>query len=144
MKKVLHPKNSFFSVLFVFFFNSICYSQSNPTIINNTGNFTVPLGVSSLIVELWGGGGGGANIASAAGGGGGGAYTRGILPVTPGSVISITIGNGSVVGGNGGNTVMSSILALGGSFGNNRIGGNGGATSQISGFVVPKTRNITN
>jgi len=47
---------------------------------SGTGNFTVPAGVTSVAVEVWGGGGGGGRASgtngAAGGGGGGGAYAK--------------------------------------------------------------------
>ena len=142
MKKLLLFKKLLFSTILGLFLNQIGHSQSNPTFVNSTSNFTVPAGVTSLTVEAWGGGGAGSNGANAAGGGGGGAYTRGIMPVTPGAVISIVIGNGGIVGAfgapgtNGGTTMVSTIVAGGGIVGNNRTGGAGGGASPISGLVT--------
>lgn len=67
------------------------------------GTFTVPAGVTQVIVSLSGGGGGGAGAVAAspytpAGGGAGGVIFRDILAVTPGEAINVTIG----AGGNGG------------------------------------------
>ena len=56
------------------------------------GNFTVPAGVTSIMVEAWGAGGGG----SAGGGGAAGMYILSLQTVTPGQDITITLG----VGGN--------------------------------------------
>lgn len=57
--------------------------------------FTVPEGVTRLMVEAWGGGGGGGFAAIVAGGGGqGGAYLRSVLSVTPGEKIRVTVADG--------------------------------------------------
>lgn len=67
----------------------------------NNGNFIVPLGVSQVEVELWGGGSGSFASVSAtpSGGGAGGGYARRRLQgVTPGQVISVTIGTGGSAG----------------------------------------------
>lgn len=53
--------------------------------------FTVPAGVTRLSVELWGGGGN-SNANNAYAGSGGG-YIRANLDVTPGSTITINVGN---------------------------------------------------
>ena len=71
--------------------------------------FTVPAGVSKVLVEIWSGGGGGnglttdpttANSGYGSGGGGGG-YGKAIFAVSPGTVLTITVGAGGV-GGSGG------------------------------------------
>lgn len=71
-----------------------------------SGAFTVPSGVHSIDVKVWGGGGGSGGSVSAqyaAGGGGGGGYTRKTLGVSPGDVLNITIGAGGTMNGSGTN-----------------------------------------
>jgi hypothetical protein len=73
-----------------------------------TGTFTVPAGVTRILVELWGAGGGGAGQGptpggagpSIGGGGGSGAYLRAVLVVTPGDTYDVVIGTGGL-GGSG-------------------------------------------
>lgn len=105
-------------------------------IIKESGNFTVPNGVYSLDVQLWGGGGGGGgnNVSGqSAGGGGGGGYCRRTLSVTPGQVFEAVIGAGGSAGpagsngGNGGTTTFYGSFAFGGSGGSKNPQGNGGA-----------------
>lgn len=55
--------------------------------------FTVPEGVTSLRVKMWGPGGGSGNYAGANGGGPGG-FSSGILSVTPGEVLQLVVGSG--------------------------------------------------
>jgi hypothetical protein len=106
------------------------------------GTFTVPSAVTTIWVSGWGGGGGGgggnALSTSAQGGGGGGAYPGEIaiknpIAVTPGEVLTITVGAGGAGGagtsslanaGNGtagGSSIVSSgntnLLALAGGSG---------------------------
>jgi hypothetical protein len=77
--------------------------------INSANTFTVPSGVSTIIVEGWGGGGGGAYT----GGGGGGGYFRIVLSVTAGATLTLSPGAGGTAGtagsfgGEGGNTTMA-------------------------------------
>lgn len=73
-----------------------------------TANFTVPAGVYELWVWVWGagGGGGGGHPGPVVGrigsdGGGGGGYSFKKIAVTPGQVISYTIGAGGTKGGVG-------------------------------------------
>jgi hypothetical protein len=78
-----------------------------------SGTFTVPAGITHILVEMWGagggGGGGGAGVAvgpyffegAAGGGAGGGGYTLAVISVTPGSVYTISVGAGGA-GGQGG------------------------------------------
>jgi hypothetical protein len=76
-----------------------------------SGTFTVPSGVSKLLVEIYGGGGGGA-----CGVGGGGAYARSVINVVAGQTLTV------IVGGGGNNSV--GVLCV------DRVGEDGG-TSQI-------------
>ncbi|WP_338509199.1 hypothetical protein [Burkholderia gladioli] len=130
-------------------------------VFTSNGTFTVPAGVLGIwITATAGGGGGGAggnttglsSIVGGGGGGGGGAgqfLIRAFFAVTPGQVISITVGAGGfggVAGGAtataGGNTVIGTLATLTGgspgstgatatvnSTGGGGIGGNGGAGS---------------
>ncbi|MFZ1801714.1 MAG: hypothetical protein WAU03_02250 [Candidatus Saccharimonas aalborgensis] len=109
-------------------------------------SFTVPSGVTSLTVKLWGGGGGGgAGGSAAAGGTGGGAgEATGTISVTPGETLTVYVGGGgsagtrNTAGGGGGGGAYSSIyrgttaLAIaagggGGGGGRNSAGNTGGA-----------------
>lgn len=67
--------------------------KNSKTFITNS-SFTVPKGVTRILVEVWGGGGGG----STAGGGGGGAYGKSILSVPEGSVVQVIVGTGGTGG----------------------------------------------
>ncbi|NDW13171.1 hypothetical protein D0T50_09720 [Bacteroides sp. 214] len=63
----------------------------------SSSTFTVPQGVTSVTLEAWGGGGGGgysSDNGRACGGGGGGAYSRNVITVTPGQILTITVGAG--------------------------------------------------
>lgn len=67
-----------------------------------TDTYTVPSGVTSVIVKAWGGGGGsggGGSFGGSSGDGGGGGYTTSTLSVTPGEDLSVRVGGG----GGGGN-----------------------------------------
>lgn len=96
-----------------------------------TQSYTVPPGVTQLIVECWGGGGagGGATGNPACGGGGaGGAYARKLVTVTPGASYTINVGAAKTA------TVSSNAAANKGNpswFGSTSTvfadGGNGGA-----------------
>ncbi|MBK6784229.1 MAG: hypothetical protein IPG79_11080 [Saprospiraceae bacterium] len=86
--------------------------------------FTVPVGVTSITVEVWGGGGRGGSRTSGSngsGGGGGGAYSRQTVNVIPGESFVLEVGAGSSSNSiNGGNSWVSPstqgdafVLALG-------------------------------
>ncbi len=101
----------------------------------NSSSFTVPLGSTSVKVRLCGGGGGGGAGAPQLGGGGGGAggYAEGIVPVQPGQVVAITVGQG------GAGAISGGAFAGGGgtsSFGSavSATGGAGGATAATFAF----------
>lgn len=104
-----------------------------------SGSFTVPNGVSSLKVEVWGAGGGGSRWDGSTGGagGGGGGYGKILLNVIAGQTYAITVGTGgigansnSMSGGNGGDSNFGSlVIASGGSGGDpNANGGGAGGT----------------
>jgi predicted RNA-binding protein Jag len=109
--------------------------------VQSSGSFTVPAGVTSGFLELWGAGGGGGggastSTASAGSGGGGGGYVKAVLSVTPGQTITTTIGAagaGGAAGGSGGAGGTTSVLSF------TAVGGAGGvfqsvnATSQTGG-----------
>ena len=104
-------------------------------ITNPVSPWTVPAGVTSIKVEVWGGGGGGGGSQNSfftnryGGGGGGGGYSVSNLTVTSGQVYSITVGAGGTVGlnANGGNGGASSVTGPGGTV--TAAGGLGGARS---------------
>ena len=104
-------------------------------VITKTQTWTVPDGVTSVNVFLFGGGGGGGSNARsegeerAYGGGGGGGYmAKSTFTVTPKQSINVTIGAGGAVGQAGGTTSFGSLLsAQGGSAGENaRVDGTRG------------------
>lgn len=89
----------------LFFFTTFLLAQTVVT--NPASPWTVPAGVSSVTVEVWGGGGGGGGAAanvngSAGGGGGGGGFARSVLSVSEGQTYTITYGSGGPGGGTGG------------------------------------------
>lgn len=131
------------------------------------GSFTVPAGVTTIYVSGCGGGGGGGGGAGSSGqtssvggggGGGGGAgqsVIRQAYTVTPGQVISITIGGsgtagagssssntGGTSGGAGGNTVVGALVTLTGGGGGvlggwatgNSFGGGGAGAAGGTGY----------
>jgi hypothetical protein len=64
------------------------FKDFRATISNST--WTVPTGVTEIMIEFWGAGGGGA----IGGGGGGGGYLKTIIPVTAGEIFTIDLGAG--------------------------------------------------
>jgi hypothetical protein len=119
------------------------YSYAQTQTFSSSGTFTVPAGVSSIIVEAWGGGGGGSTITyngRRGGGGGGGAYARSIVNVIPGNSYSVIVGTGGAASSSGGNTSFnnSTVVSAGGSGGtyNSSEGGAGGSEAESHGDVV--------
>ena len=130
-------------------FNGQVYSAQGAS------TFTVPDGVTSLTVKVWGGGGGGGSGGSAAAGGAGGGagYVSGTIAVTPNETLTVYVGGGggggtrNTAGGGGSGGAYSSIyrgttpLAIaagggGGGGGRNsatHIGGAGGAGGGTTG-----------
>ncbi|MDY0149001.1 MAG: SdrD B-like domain-containing protein, partial [Kiritimatiellia bacterium] len=108
---------------------------------NSTTTFTVPLGVTSLVVEAWGGGGGPRNdYTTRRGGGGGGAYARATVAVTPAATYDVVVGQGGAVahsgsvGNSGGDTYFgdgTAVLARGGAGGTDSGGAGGSAATSI-------------
>jgi hypothetical protein len=101
-----------------------------------TGSWTVPQGVTEIMVEAWGAGGaGGGNTNNGQGGagGGGGQYAKSNISVTPGQSLSINVGAGGTgstgAGTNGGDTTLNSTTIV-------AKGGTGGATSDTGGQGV--------
>ena len=108
--------------------------------------FTVPPGVSAILVEAWGGGGGGGgsafyltNYAGGGGGGGGGGYCKAVISVVPGQIFNITVGAGGTRG-LGAGTNSGDFATHGGAGGNSTfdgtrliaVGGSGGTRTTIS------------
>ncbi|WNG38171.1 hypothetical protein F0U61_34270 [Archangium violaceum] len=107
---------------------------NNRVVFAHTGanqTFTVPAGVTSLRVKLWGAGGGGGYY-SAAGFGGGGAYSELTLGVTPGQVYTLVVGQGGYRG------LFSSPTT-----GNGRTYGGGGSGGGRSAFRLGTTELAT-
>ena len=83
-------------------------------------SYTVPSGVTSVTISMWGAGGGGGQ---AGGYGGGGAYVNGTLAVTAGMSLRIIVGQGGSVG--------ASSSYGGGGFGNGAASGGGRSAIQL-------------
>jgi hypothetical protein len=97
----------------------------------STTSWTAPSNVTTVEVFLVGGGGGGgyvnnegSGVRHSGSGGAGGEVIRRILPVTPGTSYTVTIGAGgaggstsTASGGTGGNTSFGSLLTAFGSYG---------------------------
>ncbi len=132
-----------FLILLPVIFISLNISGQTQTF-TSSGTFTVPPGVTSIVVECWGGGGGGGSSYTsptnrrAGGGGGGGGYSLSIVAVTPGNSYNIVVGNGGSGGvvGNGSAGGASTfnvvtVVANGGAGGLRGGNGAGGAGALV-------------
>tara|TARA_R110000765_G_scaffold149317_1_gene251966 strand:- start:15 stop:887 length:873 start_codon:yes stop_codon:yes gene_type:complete len=89
-------------------------------------SFTVPAGISSVRVRVWGAGGGGAAVASSAGGGGGG-FSIGEFTVVAGTAYAITVGAGGEANTTGGTSSFGALIsATGGASANSTAFKEGG------------------
>lgn len=103
---------------------------TNNVIITSGTSWTVPNGVTQILVTLVPGGGAGGGANSSTGGGGGtcGEILTVLMAVTPGQIISLSIGAAGAgvsgnAGGNGGTTTFNGISVNGG------VGGPRGGTA---------------
>jgi hypothetical protein len=124
-----------FILLFGVFGMTNAFGQS-PFIDNNPAapnTFTVPQGVTSITIQLWGGGGAGGgsttNGSGGSGGGSGGYTTRTYAGLTGGEVINYTLGNGGTGSTGNGTNGFASTLTFGG-FTLTANGGTGGGANQ--------------
>jgi hypothetical protein len=112
------------------------YMGGNVEFFEHTGadqKFTVPEGVTKIFVKAWGAGGAGGTKGGWSHGsnGGGGGFSRGVLTVTPGEVLTIVVGSGGTVHqtaagyGGGGAATINSV--------DNRYCGGGGGRSAVVG-----------
>ncbi len=142
MNKIKQFSKIFFSILLISFLFFLKASKAEATVeqLTDFGDWTVPVGVTSIQVECYGAGGGGASSLK---GGGGGAYASSTLTVTPGQVISYDAGVGGLSDTNGGgpdagtdcNWNDAEVYAQGGQEGN--FGGaNNGLASSSTGDVT--------
>ncbi len=138
-----------FSIVFSFLSKRVI-AQTTQTFTTN-GTFTIPAGVTSVTIKVWGGGGGGGysdtgngNASAAGGGGGGGGYRTGSFSVIGGQTISIAVGVGGagavadaqagLVGGTSTATYSGvSIVANGGRGGGAGIDKNNGGVGGVGG-----------
>ena len=108
---------------------------SAQAVFTSSGTFTVPAGVTSITAELVGAGGNGGF--NGGGGGGGGGYARGTFTVSPGTTISIVVGDGgselgTIMGGFG---ILAGAGLNGTTVPNPNIGGGGAGGAGLGGSV---------
>ncbi len=114
--------------------NSVPYNYTTFSYTGADQTYTVPAGITSIRVKMWGGGGGGGHPGGWSYGfpGGGGGYTTGKMAVTPGQNLTIMVG----AGGTNGSIANTSPNYGGGARSCNtgsdcRYGGQGGGRSAI-------------
>jgi len=101
----------------------------------SSGAWTVPNGVTKILVEVWGaGGGGGSSIGGGyPAGGGSGAYGMGIFDVASGAAYTVTVGSGGGANQDGGSSSFGNLISAGGGRGapggEASVGGAGGTSS---------------
>ena len=112
-----------------------CSSSSATTAGTNnvTYNWTVPAGVTSILMEGWSGGGGGGTYS----GGGGGGYMTAILAVTPGNTVTVTVGAGGAPGSSTADGIHGGTTTVQTSIGTCYIiGAGGGHSGDLSSNVI--------
>ena len=121
-------------------------SSIREAVFTASGSWTCPAGITKVLLDGSGGGGGGACGASSAangnGGGGAASVTGQLITVVPGTVYTITVGNGGAggtsstpTGGDGGTSSFGTLVSLPGGGGGSRTavgaaGGSGGIPGQ--------------
>jgi Glycine rich protein len=106
--------------------------SSNFTYTGATTTLTIPTGVTSVNVQMWGAGGGGYQ-----GVGGAGAFVQGTLAVTPNQVLTILVGSG----GSSNTTIFGGGGGAGAYFAS--VGGGGRAAVQLNFSLQPVPITIT-
>ncbi len=91
-------------------------------------SFVVPVGVTSIVVKMWGAGGGSTSFASSGGSGGAGAFVLARVTVTAGESLTVIVGRGGG-GGSDGISMRAAIYGGGGLGG--FFGTHGGGRSAI-------------
>ncbi|MBK6904853.1 MAG: hypothetical protein IPH04_19110 [Saprospirales bacterium] len=89
--------------------------QAQSQTFTSSGTYTVPAGVTAIVVQVWGaGGGGGSGNAgnNSRGGGGGGAFAASMFPVTPGNTYAVVVGAGGAPGLDGGSSSFGGFLVV--------------------------------
>jgi len=119
--------------LYIFIFAALLanlsFSQITAITYSFAGNYTytIPPGVTTLSMEVWGGGGRGTS--NGTGGGGGGGYSYGAFPVTPGTTLAVHVGTNGVNPTANTSSITGYIIATGGANGvsvpNPGVGGGG-------------------
>jgi hypothetical protein len=123
---------------------STAWAGINYQFFGANGTFTVPTGITSVTVYVFGGGGGGSGARYpqfAQGGGTGGAACAVVTGLTPGAAITVTVGSGGAGGGNG----VSGSAGGTSSFGSyvSCTGGSGGGSISSGSAAVANPGSVT-
>lgn len=141
MDYLTHPALALFSLFraALLILSAYCGTVANAQTFSSPGTwtYTVPSGVNTIQVLVAGGGGGGAGGGSfdpslaPGGAGGNGARITAIVTVTPGQILSGTIGGGGVTGFSAGSSAFGLTACSGGGGGGSGVGagGNGANTN---------------
>lgn len=112
------------------------YKKCTQFMTATTTTFTIPAGVTEVMVELWGGGSGGTQQS----GGTSGGYARTVQTITPGYEMAVTVGAGSAYGLSstldGGNTQVTFPLGYMMAYGGTGVVADGFATLPKSGTAA--------
>jgi hypothetical protein len=120
--------------------NALAFAQLSFTVLNGSGTYTVPDGITKLrVIAVSGGGGGGTAGGSTGrgggGGGGGGRVVEIFYTTTGGASISYSCGAGGAAASQGGSTTFGTLTVTGGHAGGTGNGSNyfgiGGNTGAI-------------
>ena len=135
-------------ILAVLLLSALCilpeaHATTNLDNFTSNANWTVPYGVTTIVVEAWGGGGaggGGTTGKNGGGGGAGGQYAKKNITVSIGQnytivVAGMALGTSQASGPAGGNTTFNSttVVAVGGGGGIAGAGGAGATGSSVGG-----------
>ncbi len=130
------------SVILLVMVTPIVTNAQTTETFNSGTSWTVPCGVTSVTITVWGGGGGGGGSSTnnlGGNGGGGGASVTNTFTVSPGNVINYTIGAAGAAGGaaagTGGNGGQTSVTAVVPVISMSAAGGTGGLGNGV--IIVP-------
>jgi hypothetical protein len=100
-------------------------------------SWAVPSGVTHIYAKLWGSGGGGGSPGGWSFGshGGGGGHTRGVVPVTPGEVLTVRVPRGGYANPGATNAPFGGGSSTGG--GDNQYGSGGGGYCGLFRGAIP-------
>jgi|GEM_PF-3608572 len=127
MRIYLNYTALFISIL-LFWGNSSAQTTVPFTYTGSEQSWTVPAGVTSIDVKLWGAGGGGDYNGSSGGSGG---FVKGTLAVTPGQILKIVVGEGGSKADNSAGNTSPAAGSYGGGGRGTSYGAAGGGYSGI-------------